>query len=856
MRHHDLPKWPYLLFKWYCKSSLFEEIQGDLEENFLLNLEEKGKNKARKIYILEILGLIRPSVMKKSALISGRLGQLTKNYLITSVRAVKHNPGYILSNIIGLAIALTFSTIGYFYFRYNHTYNEHYSEAQNLYKVHGEREADATLGSSSIAIGPALEAAGYEAMRYHHLNIAVRKGDKLFQEGVVYADPGYMQYFELMSVSGKKLEMKSADEVFISQEMALKIFDDVYPIGELVIMVFPNQKERSFVVKDVFVDPPQNVSFHFPMITSFDNYVEFYDVNENDWTSYIDGTFVHLKNINPEYVGQQMESFLEPHNASNPDMLISKFRLDNILVWPSFESSLAGRSFWNTLHPASVWGTVSTAFAILLLACFNFINTSIALSGKRLKEIAVRKVMGGNRRSTIAQFMTENSMMVLAAVVLSIVISYYLIPAYNSMMTQEIVQVDLVPLSHVIYFGVGLILFVALLSGAYPSFHISKFSSLEIFRDKLAISGRNRLMIGLLTFQFALCFYNLASLFVNVENAYYQETLDQGHAPEQIINIPLNDPSQLSELEARLNQIPEVLQVAGTKNLVGFSLEKCPARINGEEWEVVNLTVGHDYPEILKLRLIKGSLFPDSYETSKNQIVINQMLEDEIGADLLNKPVAYKGQQYTVVGVVEDFNLRPMMFDNQIKPTILRTTPEEEYQYASVITQGDINAVNDLLEEEWYAIFPQQLYQGFLQEEVMDVVRETNGIMIKISVWSSIITILISALGLYTLIALNVQRRSKEFGIRKVLGASSNVIVGLLGKDLYWILGIAMVLGLSGAYAVITPLFDTIYAYHVELKLSHYLFACLALFSIVLLTIGFKVNRTGKMNPVEQLRME
>ncbi|MEP5614337.1 MAG: FtsX-like permease family protein [Cyclobacteriaceae bacterium] len=856
MTTSGIPKISHRLFKWFCHEDFFEELEGDLEENFHQNSEERGIKKARKIYNREVIKLLRPSAMRKATILPKGIAQLSKNYLKTSVRAIKHNPGYIMSNIVGLAIALSISTIGYFYYNFNDTFNKHYDQADQLYKVHGLRASEATLGSSSIALAPSLKAAGIDAMRYHHETIAVRLGSRLFQESAVFADPEYLESFELRSLSGQKLRLQNADEIFISEEMAQKLFGDVYPVGELVEIVFPNEEERSFVVKDVFQDPPQNVSFHFPMITSFKNYIEFYAADESDWAHYIDGTFVNLMDIGSAQVDAQLSALIEPHNRYNPERIVEKFRMDNILEWPYFETTLAGGSFWNTLHPASVWGTVSTAFAILLLACFNFINTSIALSGKRLKEIAVRKVMGGSRKSTITQFMIENSLMVFTAVVLSIGISYYLIPAYNSLMTQEIVQLDQVPLQTLLYFGIGLILFVALLSGAYPSFYISRFSSLEIFRDKLVISGKNKLMMILLTFQFTLCFYNFSSLFVNVDNSIYQESLDRGYNLEKVINIPLYGSEQLSELKNRLEQHPDVLQVDGTANTIGFNFQNATSTIEGEDYQVAELTVGVNYPEILGIRLIKGSFFSKQYESSAGHIIINKMLEEEVGQDLLNKSMKLGDQVFSVIGVVEDFNLRPMMFENRIKPTVLLPSPENSYRYATLESNNATASLNSEIEGIWYELFPQQLYKGFLQDKVMESIRETNTIMVYINLVSSAITILISALGLYTLIALNVQRRSKEFGIRKVLGASKSVIVRLLGKDLYWILGIAMVAGLAAAYFVTNTVFDIIYAYHVSFGFNHLLWPTVSLVGIVIFTIGYKVLQTGKMNPVEQLRME
>ncbi len=856
MRHPDIPKTPYSIFKRVCHSDFFEELQGDLEENFLQDLALYGKRKAQKKYWLEILKMMRPSVINKASLLPKRFGQLTRNYLLTSVRAVKHNPGYILSNVFGLALALSISTIGYFNFRFNHTFNEHYQEAPNLYKVHGLRSGEATLGASAITIGPALKTAGIQAVRYHKESLAVRQGNRLFQQSAAFADPEFLEAFELKNLSGQRVRLLSTDEIIISEQMAIKLFGTSYPVGELVHLVFPNQKEQSFRIKDVFKLPPRNVSFYFPMITSIENYLKFYELDESDWSAYIDGTFIHIPKGSPKQIETQLAEYVTIHNVANPDRQVEKFRLDNLLDWPAFEQELAGRSFISHLHPASVAGTVSTAFAILLLACFNFINTSIALSGKRLKEIAVRKVMGGNRGSTIAQFMTENSLMVLTAVVLSIGISYFLIPAYNSLLQQDIIQLDQVPVSTLVTFAIILIVLVALLSGAYPSFYISKFPSLQIFREKLVLSGKNRLMVVLLTFQFALCFYNFASLYAMVDNSYYQESLDRGYDVGKVINIPLYESDQFDELKDRLQQHPDVVSVSGTSQMIGYRFDRGSLELNGKDWDVADLLVGTSYLQTLGVRLIKGSFFADKFENSTNQIIINKMLEKQVGRDLLNQSIRYMDKQYTVVGVVEDFNLKPIMFDNRIKPTILRAAPMDSYNYAAIQITGVSDLVNPEVELIWYDLFPQQLYKGFLQEEVLDSIRETNTIMININLVSAIITILISALGLYTLIALIVQKRSKEFGIRKVLGASKSVIVNQLGKDIYWILGIAMILGLAASYYVMNLVFDIIYAYHISIGLWHLLLPSIGLFVIVIFTVGFKVMQTSKLNPVEQLRME
>ena len=223
---------------------------------------------------------------------------------------------------------------------------------------------------------------------------------------------------------------------------------------------------------------------------------------------------------------------------------------------------------------------------------------------------------------------------------------------------------------------------------------------------------------------------------------------------------------------------------------------------------------------------------------------------------MLGKVITVGNVKYSVIGVVDDFTLRPIIMDNKIKPAVLQLSAPEDFRYAAVNVSGSIQSADEELEAIWYDLFPQELYAGFLQEEVLQDIETTNKIMLNINVFLATVAILISLLGLYTLIALKVQRRTKEFGVRKVLGASSSVIVHLLGKDFYWIIGIAGIIGLSASYVVISSVFDIIYAYHITAELSHFIQAILSVLFIVALTIGYKVYQTGKLNPATQLRTE
>ena len=849
------PKFAYRLFQWFCDPDLYEELQGDLEEAYADHIEIFGEKKARFIYIKEVLKMIRPSVLRSFKLIPPNIMRLPKNYLKTSIRSIKINPFYVFANIFGLALAISICTVGYLNYRFNSSFNTYYAEAENVYKINGLRTGESTLGSSSIALASSLKESGIDAFRYTAGNVAIREKDFLFSTRVAYVDDSFFKWLPLKSLNGQSISAPGINEVAISAKLAMKLFNEPYPVGNFVKMVFNDQREESFLITDVFEEPPTNTSFNQSIITSFENLLVNYNIDQNDWGRSINGTFVYAKGDQIDLVEKELDIRKEVRNENNSELQITDYKMSDILSWPSFENYLYKGEFRHHLHSSSVLGIAGSAISILLMACFNFINTSIALSGKRLKEIAVRKVMGGNKKSTISQFMTENTFMITIAVLLSVGISGILIPKYNALFEREIIQLDQIPFSSLAQFGLILIFIVTVLSAAYPSLYVSRFSALKIFKDKIILSGKNRLMAVLLTFQFALCFYNVFGVFLNVDNAYYQNTLDLGYDTEQVVNVPLNRPEQYQVLADHLMQEPNVRSVAGTRHLIGFSIENRSIDQDGLATPVSQIRIGQNYSEVIGLRLEKGSFFNELGDNS-TKVIVNSMLERQFGKELLNETLVMGDERLVVIGVVHDFNMRNIMMDNKITPAVIRYAPQKRYNYAVVKFSGNLGLVNKEMESIWYKVFPQELYSGFLQSDIRLSSSGTNSVFVKINIFLAIISIVISIIGLYTLISLKVQKRSKEFGIRKVLGASRKTIIHLLGKDLYWILGIAACVGLTTSTIILNIVFDIIYAYHVSPRLDHFILSIIVVLGIVLLTVGSKVYQTGKINPVEQLRAE
>jgi len=785
-----------------------------------------------------------------------------QNYLITSLRNFRKNLFYLGINVISIAVAVAICVIAYFNFHYNHSYNTHFKNANGIYKIHGERIGAATVGATQASIVPLMKEAGFEAMRYHAKHIQIRNesgiGNQLFQEKAGFIDPTFLNHFNFSDVQGRQVRLeKNSYEMAISQNMAIRLFGKKNAVGEVVQLVTDDHQEISFKVSHVLVKTPHNSSFHFDLLISIHHYFKIYGISENDAESLVNASFLRLEKEDLPKAVKELEVLLSRKTDLHDGIDISSYRLDNLLKWPAIEKDLFERAFPGHLHPASVLGILSSAFAILLLACFNFVNTSMAVAGRRLKEIGLRKVLGGNRKQIITQFMVENLLMIFLGMILSLIFLIVLIPIYNGLYQFELIQPDQVPVSSYVILAIFLLITVTLMAGAYPAFYLSGLSSLHIFRNKSYLSGRNLLSKVLLTFQFVLCFYNLFSLLVFIDNAQYQDSLDRGYLAREIINIPLKEARQFTILQQATENLPGVVTTSGSQGLVGFSVGKQSIDYEGTAYYNDFLKVGPNYLQAIGVDLIKGDWFIDNNSQQKNGIVINSMLERQVGKDLLGEVIFVDNQHLKVRGVVADFNTTSIMLQNKIKPLIISLATEKEFNYLNIqVKQENIESVNGAIEKLWYELFPNELYGGFYQEKVMDPVDRTNEITISINVFIAVISLMISALGLYTLISLVILRRIKEIGVRKVLGASIGSIANLLGKEFYLILGIASILGLTMGYMVINNLLDIIFAYHITLGWQHFISPIIAIGVIVISSVGYKIYITAKMNPNEQLRVE
>ena len=781
------------------------------------------------------------------------------NYILTSLRTLQRNKFFVGINLFSIAVAFSLVTIAYFNIEFNRDFNKVFADAENIYKVNASKitaEGERLMGISPLPLSQALQndLEGVTASAYHRESSLVKLEDQLFRESVAYVEDAFFDLFEHQLITGEKAQFRQEKEVFITESVAQKLFGTESALGKTIQLVDSEGVKTPFTIGGVLQDLPRNSSFLHSMIAPLSHYVQSRGLEEEDWSVWVNATF--FKTQRESELASFLNQYLPVQNEVNEGQQVAHYEVSNILDWAAFENQLMYGSFMGYLHPASVVGTVSSAITVLLLACFNFVNTSIAISRKRLREIGMRKVLGSRKTDLKLQFLIESGLQMLLALALSGLVTMVLMQPYNAMFDFAIVQFDRINLVPFLAFAGITWLITSLMAGMYPAFYISKFKPVEIFRNRVRFSSKNLFTRILLTFQFVVCVYNVFSLILFTQNAIYQEGLDRGYEVRNSINIPLTQAAQFAALKPALEKLPEVKEVTGTVNPIGFSLQSQTIEHLGEELDVATVSVGENYLEALDIRLSEGDFFMPDQPGNESNVIINQMLYKQLGKKVLNNWLSLHDQRYTIVGVVDDFNLRPIMLDNKIRPTVIFYAPEQSYRYANVVVSGKPLEVDKKLQGIWADLYPDELYLGFLQEDVMEDVRQTNEITISINALVAVVTLLISALGLYALVYLNIQSRIKEFGVRKVLGASVRHILFLLNKQVIVMLAIAGVLGLVVGKMVISQILDIVYAYHKDIETNNYLWPLLITFSIAFASIGFRVYRSARQNPVEQLRVE
>lgn len=792
---------------------------------------------------------------------------MLKNYLIVTLRHISRNALFVLINIITLGLALAICIVAYLNSKYDADFDKMHVKGDEIYKVIFSRDIQGRqqrYGATPIPLASLIgeNISGVEhVIRYAASYSPLKVGLNNFSKRIGYVDTAFAEVFTLKMISGSIESLKDRQNILINDRIASIYFGEEDPLGEVMSIFNDNGEEFTYTVGGVFEHLPLNSSLTFEVLSRIENFIDMWQVDETNWEQWIASTFVHIPNENQaETVESLLQEFIPAHNAAVED-----FQIDYFYLLPFLDVAHEAWEMWSnwwvraSFHPAAVGAPPIMALLILLIACFNFTNTAIAFSSRRLKEIGVRKVAGGHRKHIIIQFMTENFLLTFIGLLLALFLAKLLVPTYSQMWEYMDLEYSLAGNPEIIGFLLILLLITTLLAGAYPSFYISRFNPVLIFQDKLKIGGRNILSVILLTLQIAISVQAMNSGVLFSQNADFQNNQYLGYDKDHIIGMYLPSEDYFTSFRDEIKTNPLILQVGESRHHIGHGNWASNMKYNDIEESVNIFTIGDEYFETMGISLLEGRTFTREFESTDNQhsIIVNEKFLSEFGIeDPLGKRIMMEDTvDLYIIGVMGDFY--PYGFWNEIEPTVLRRDSEYRLRYLTIKSETEnLQEVNDYLEEKWMELIPSHPYGGFFQDSLMEEAKQINKNIKDIYVFLAIIALFLSAVGLYTLVSLSVIRRTKEVGVRKVMGAAIPRIIGILSKSYLIMIGAACVIGLVSGYYSGMAIMKSIWDVHTDANIITFALPVVLILLIAAVSIGWKVYSAASRNPTESLRYE
>jgi putative ABC transport system permease protein len=861
------PLWPLKLLRFFVKKEYAEEIEGDMEEIFYDNIEQHSIRKAKRIYTWETLKLLRPALIKNlKAFQSFNQFNMFGNYFKTSSRSLMKNPTSSFINIFGLSMAVGICVLWYGFAQYVNDIDQFHEHKNEVYLVtfFADREGkEQQFGTTPTPLGEMLQQDYPQIKKICRINdrpVVIKYNDHVFHERIRYVEPEFLQLFTFPLKWGSANSLIDINSIVLSEEMSIKYFGEENPLGKSIKVIFSESNSKEFAVAGVAKKFPEANAIDFDFLIHFDNQkISNPAYNTSDWSSYVNATLIQVDNpTDIALIQQGMNKYKLLQNEKHSEQAISNFGF--VSLAELYKKSMDIRDgicppYYESNAKAVIILGVITLF-LLTLACFNYINIAIVTAAKRLKEIGVRKVIGATRSKVITQFLSENIFVTSFALIFGLAIGMFIfIPGFEQI---NGFSMDFTLAHRNLWIFLVAVLFITgMISGLYPALYISKFEVVNILKGSSKFGKQNPLNKILLGFQLILACILITCAVMFTQNTDYVAKRYWGYNQNDALYAEVHNQLAYEQLNAAMAQSPNVTSIAGSVNHIGknhaTTIIKLPPN---KEYEVQQLAVDANYFSTMQLTLIKGRAFNPQPEADKQNIIINEEFVKSLNwQEAIGQQIKIDSMRYEVIGVVKNFH--SYSFDSKMLPTIFTVANKADYRFISLrVRSGSERETYAALQAQWNKLFPEIPFQGSYQEDVW------GNFFVRIKnhgrFWQAIalITILIAGLGLYGLVTLNVTGRTKEFSIRKVLGAQTNHIATGILRQYIILFAVSLLIGVPVSYSLVKFLFDIAYDYHVPMNYLSITLAVSMLIFVLLFVVFTQVSKVAKASPVNGLKVE
>lgn len=792
-----------------------------------------------------------------------------KNYLKIAFRNLKKHKVYSSINVIGLAAGLACFILVGLYISYETSFDKYHENKDELFRLvtTGGRDdnyegiAKVTAPWGEAALTEISEIESMTRFVFHGTSLMRYKQNRFFEGNGFFADSSALEMFTFPLIKGDpKTALDRPNSIIIDEDFAQRFFGEENPMGKTIVV----SEETEYTVTGILEEIPSNSHFTFDFLVSLTSYTH-PDIDDwRIWNQFY--TYVQLKDgAQPVSVENQMQDILELNLGEdfNPESKATLQPITSIHLTSNLWREMTLNSDTSSLYAYGIVG-----FFILLLACINFINLMTARASTRLKEVGIRKTIGAQRGALIRQFLGESLIVTFIALILALIITDLFLPSFSELSSSPFDNTFL--LNPLILSSILILtLLIGFLSGMYPAFVLSSPKPSSILKGVQKIQGNVLLRKGLVVFQFAASVALICSTLVMQKQFNFMQNKDLGFDKEQVINIPIRDFTinpQFETIKEEFLQVPGVNNVSFSGNLPGggdWGLPYVAEGVPEEDQPTMRmLAIDHDFVETFGMEIIEGRDFSTEYSTDvQGGFLLNEEAVKQLNwtENTLAQSISFPFDQLDmnnkpVLGVVKDFHFRSMK--EEIAPIMLFIPPNGWYSQISVkVNTTNTEEIIAGLEEVWAKFDPvHPMTATFFDQRYgrLHQVEENAGTLLG---YLTAVAILIACFGLFGLVAFSAQQRTKEIGIRKVLGSSVQGIVGLLSKEYLALVMFGFIVGVPLSYYWISGWLNQ-FAYQTSIGAETFVLTLCITVLVAMLAVCYQAIKAALLNPVQSLKSE
>lgn len=850
------PRWADRLLEWYCRPDLLETIQGDVHELYHRNSGSRAKANIQ--FIWNVVRFFRWKNIKRSRSSSPNRFDMFQHYLKLGFRNLVNNRNHAIINVAGLSVAIGAVLLIALYVQFELTYDDKLAKDPNIYRVVQVDNEDNSHGLAKITgmLGPAAATELPTVKNMVRISWASSPmfavGDiKAYEGNGLFADPGFFEMFNCRVIEGDPSTMlKAPNSVVLTPQLATKYFGDESPLGKTIML----NNQASVVVTGVIDAIQPNVHFDFTFLFPIEadqrGWKEMW--NRQQYYTYI------VTDEDPDIAA--IESDLAGLYAKNLPANEISFTprlqpLQSIHLHSDLSREIGANSSMRT-----VYIYISIALLVLIIACINYINIFTAKAGERLKEIGMRKVSGAKRSELVRQFLSESIVLTFIAALVGVGICLIAIPYFRYAIDTPVTADGILKPVFLALF-IGALFVVALLAGGYPAFYLSAMKPMVL--QRASASSKNRWREGLVLVQFTISAFMITALLGVAGQLNFMDSMSLGFMKDNLIIVTVRDRNTIKSRESLIEKLksnPHVVDVSYSGTTLGGNDWGVPveAEDTDPDRQPNNrvMVVDENFVSTYKLSLLDGRNFSKEFPAdSSNAVLVSAKAAREYGwgDNIIGRRVKIPAAEVDaqVVGVVDDFYFRSL---HQESPGIVFFAKPSWFGSVSIRLDGHANQETiDAIAEIWQSFEPEFPFSYGWLDQSLDRLYSADRNTGRLVTWSGVLALILACIGLFSLTAYQATRRSREFGIRKVLGASVESILAIQLKTYAFVAATGSILACLFAWYAMEK-WLTGFAHRTSIQPSWFVLSILASVFVALATSMYQSLRSAMVNPVQSIK--